>query len=66
MRDNLEYGQYQQLSERCNLSTTNMNAFINSQPNQFPAQIDMKTGGDALKFSPDFNYIINQRFLIRR
>jgi len=66
MRDSMEYGQYQQLSERCNLSTTNMSAFIASQPNQFPAQIDAKTGGNSLRFSPDFNYIVNQRFLIKR
>jgi hypothetical protein len=66
MRDNLEFGQYQQLAERCNLSSTNMNAFINSQPNQFPAQIDVKTGGDELRYNPAFYYVVNQRFLIRR
>jgi hypothetical protein len=66
MRDNMEFGQYQQLAERCNLSSTNMSAFIASQPNQFPAQIDMKTGGDPLRFSPNFNYVVNHRFLIRR
>jgi hypothetical protein len=43
-----------------------MSAFIASQPNQFPAQIDMKTGGDELRYNPDFNYIVNQRFLIKR
>ena len=66
MRDNMDFGQYQQLAERCNLSSTNMSAFINSQPNEFPAQIDERTGGDPLRYSRDFNYIVNQRFLIKR
>ena len=66
MRDNMEFGQYQQLAERCNLSSTNMSAFIKSQPNEFPAQIDERTGGDPLRFNSDFNYVVNQRFLIKR
>jgi hypothetical protein len=66
MRDNMEFGQYQQLAERCNLSSTNMSAFIASQPNEFPAQIDMRTGGNPLRFNRDFDYVINQRFLIKR
>ena len=66
MRDNMEFGQYQQLAERCNLSSTNMNAFIKSQPNEFPAQIDERTGGNPLRFNRDFDYVVNQRFLIKR
>jgi hypothetical protein len=66
MRNNLEYGQYQQLSERCNLSTTDMYRFIQSDPNSFPAQVDDRTGGDRLQFNPNYNYVINERFKIRR
>ena len=66
MRDNLDFGQYQKFAERCNLSTTDMARFIQSDPNSFPAQIDMRTGGENMKFSSNYNYVMNERFLIKR
>jgi hypothetical protein len=66
MRNNLDFGQYQKFAERCNLSTTDMFRFIQSDPNSFPAQVDARTGGDRLQYNPNYNYVINERFKIRR
>jgi hypothetical protein len=43
-----------------------MYRFIQSDPNSFPAQVDDRTGGDRLQFNPNYNYVINERFKIRR
>ncbi len=66
MRDSQDFGQFQQLSKRDNLSSTNPRLEIYSNPNEFPAQADILTGGEKLKFNTNFNYIDNQRFTKRR
>jgi hypothetical protein len=66
MRDNLEFGQFQFLSERANLSTTNTLKEIKNNVNEFPHQADISTGGSPIQFNNNFEYITNQRFLIRR
>ena len=66
MRNNLEFGQYQFLSERANLSTTNTLKEIKQNVNEFPHQADFSTGGLPMKCNYNFEYITNQRFLIRR
>jgi hypothetical protein len=66
MRDNLDFGQYQHLSERVNISSTNPAMEIMNNPNQFPAQIDKQTGGERMKIFGSNDYILNQRFTSRR
>lgn len=66
MRDSSDFGQYQQLSKRANLSTTKPRQEIFDNPNEFPAQADRMTGGEKIKFNTNFNYVDNQRFTKRR
>ena len=66
MRDNLDFGQYQNLSKRANLETTDPRDEIILNPNEFPAQVDKLTGGIPMKVKTNFNYINNQRFTKRR
>ena len=56
------FGQYQQL-EPNTLTTTFANQTINSRHNDFPAEIDKRTGGLEQYISPNFNFIQNQRFV---
>ena len=66
-RNNLDFGQYQYLSDRANMATSFPLQNIMSNPNEFPHYADITTHGEPLKFnSSPFNYVMNERFIKRR